>query len=248
MAPLVSGGEYYCGHHVLLAHAAVYHLYQDKYKHYGGRIGITLNSRYFYPKDGVNESLTERGMQYMLGWFAHPIFTSSGGYPPIMVNEIREHCDEEGLPYSRLPFMSPEQKTFIRGSADFLSFNYYTSNLVEHDAAWASLNTSFWDRDVRLIMTSNSTWKQATTEWIHHVPQGLGDCLRFIKKNYGNPEVLITENGWSDDGQLEDDDRTVYLREHLREVLKAKKCDDVNVVGHGTWSLLDNFEWLSGFT
>lgn len=63
---MVSGGEYLCGHHVLLGHAAVYHLYKDKYAHYGGKIGITLNSRYFYPKDGVDQSLTERGMQYMV--------------------------------------------------------------------------------------------------------------------------------------------------------------------------------------
>lgn len=143
--------------------------------------------------------------------------------------------------------MTPEQKTFIRGTADFLSFNYYTSNLVEYNSEWASMNAS-WDKDARLIMTADSSWKQAKTEWIYHVPQGLRDCLRYIKENYNNPEILITENGWSDEGQLEDEDRIVYLREHLREVMKARKCDAVNVVGHGTWSLLDNFEWLSGFT
>lgn len=246
LAPFIAGGEYLCGHHTLLAHAAAWHLYNDKYRSlFGGRVGITLNSRYFYPKDGVSTALTERAMQFMLGWFAHPIFV--GGYPPLMVSEVRAQSLAENLSGSRLPFMDAGVQTYVRGTADFLSFNYYTSNLVELNANY-SAERAYWDRDARLSLTAAPEWKRARTNWIYRVPAGLRDCLRFIRDRYGNPEVLITENGWSDDGQLDDDGRIEYLAAHIRESLQAKHCDGVNVIGHGIWSLLDNFEWLMGYT
>lgn len=59
--------------------------------------------------------------------------------------------------------------------------------------------------------------------------------------------MVITENGWSDDGQLNDTDRIVYLREHLHEVLRAVLDDDCNVTGYTVWSMVDNFEWCRGY-
>lgn len=61
----------------------------------------------------------------------------------------------------------------------------------------------------------------------------------WIKNQYDNPEIIITENGWSDNGELEDEGRIAYLRGHLQAVLDAID-DGVNVTGHTTWSLLGN--------
>lgn len=72
--------------------------------------------------------------------------------------------------------------------------------------------------------------------------------ISWIRDEYDNPEVVITENGWSDDGQLKDTGRIDYLRDHLREVLRAVVDDDCNVTGYTVWSILDNFEWARGFT
>jgi beta-glucosidase/6-phospho-beta-glucosidase/beta-galactosidase len=59
-------GEYLCAHHVLLAHATAYKLYKEKY--FGsqkGQIGISLNSRYVYPKDeSVDKSLVEKVVEF----------------------------------------------------------------------------------------------------------------------------------------------------------------------------------------
>lgn len=250
LTPFVKGsgvGEYLCGHHTLISHAAAYHLYKKKYHSFGGKIGITLNTRYFYPKDTKNVSLTERGMQYMLGWFAHPLLSAQGGYPSIMRKEIAQNSREENRTVSRLPYMDTRLKLFIRGTLDYLSFNYYTSNLVEYNVNYANLDAS-WDKDSRLLLSAHPNWKQAKTKWIYNVPEGIRKALKWIYDQYDNPEILITENGWSDDGQLLDIDRINYLRGHLSEVLKAKLCIGANIVGYGIWSLLDNFEWLSGYT
>lgn len=65
--------------------------------------------------------------------------------------------------------------------------------------------------------------------------------------HYDNPLVIITENGWSTDGRLNDTGRFAYLRDHLNAALAAIG-DGCNVRGHTTWSLMDNFEWTKGYT
>jgi beta-glucosidase/6-phospho-beta-glucosidase/beta-galactosidase len=81
-----------------------------------------------------------------------------------------------------------------------------------------------------------------------NVPQGLRELLKWIKNEYNNPTVFITENGWADDGQMEDDGRIEYLNSHLTAVAKAIKEDKCNVIGYIAWSLMDSFEWNSGYT
>lgn len=59
-------GEYLCGHHTLLSHAAAYHLYKKKFfKKQRGEVGITLNFRYNYPKDEtVSLDFVERTLDF----------------------------------------------------------------------------------------------------------------------------------------------------------------------------------------
>jgi Beta-glucosidase/6-phospho-beta-glucosidase/beta-galactosidase len=43
-------------------------------------------------------------------------------------------------------------------------------------------------------------------------PKGLRNCLKWINDNYGSQwEILITENGFADEGQLNDTARIDYL-------------------------------------
>lgn len=59
-------GEYLCAHHVLQAHAATYHLYKQKYfDKQQGHIGISLNTRFFYPRDeNVDGGLVEKALEF----------------------------------------------------------------------------------------------------------------------------------------------------------------------------------------
>lgn len=44
-------------------------------------------------------------------------------------------------------------------------------------------------------------------------PFSIRRALKWIKDNYGNPEIIITENGFSDrDGRLDDIDRINYMQ------------------------------------
>lgn len=215
-----------------------------------GIVGISLDGRFYYPKDSfVTEEVAQRALAFDIGWFANPIFSKDGGYPKAMVDEIDSRSKREGRQTSRLPTMTEEQKTLIKGSADFLGYNYYSSRLVELNKTEYSPGAEpSWLSDSRIIITVDPNWKRAKSTWLYNVPQGLHDALAWFKVNYDNPRVLITENGWSDDGEIEDDDRVEYLKSHLIAVAKAINENDCNVIGWTGWSIIDNFEWLRGYT
>lgn len=242
-------GEYLCGHHLLLAHAAAYHLYKDKYfEKQKGSVGITLDSRYYYPRHlNITQYDLHRAQDYRLGWFAHPLFSKDGGYPQIMVDEIEARSIIEGRPFSRLPKMTEKMKSFVRGSSDFFGVNYYTSRLLDIDRSeHSSIDSPAWFKDSRSLIHIDPKWNCAKSTWLYSVPHGLKDLLTWIKGEYDNPPVLITENGWSDDGELEDDGRIEYLKNHLSAVSQAIK-EGCNVIGYTVWSLLDSFEWDRGY-
>lgn len=249
-APLVYApgvGEYLCGQTVLLAHSEVYHLYKRKFaKTQNGKIGITLSSRFFYQKDNKTEDAVDRAMQFTLGWFAHPIYSLTGGYPPVMITQILRNSISEGRTWSRLPNLAGHLKNAVHGTADFLGLNYYSSRLVEFADPPLGRKPSI-ERDSKIKTSVESNWQHAKSPWLYSVPQGLGDILRWIRDEYNNVEVVITENGWSDDGEIEDDGRIDYIREHLKHVQKAVVDDECNCVGYTVWSVIDNFEWMKGF-
>jgi beta-glucosidase/6-phospho-beta-glucosidase/beta-galactosidase len=244
-------GAYQCAHNVLLAHAAAYHLYKKTYAaDQKGMIGITLDGRFYLPKNSsVDQSVVDRALNFETGWFAHPIYSDVSGYPQVMIDEIDARSKREGFPWSRLPEMSERTKDYIKGSADFLGYNYYSSRFVELDPSdYDPTAPPSHYRDSRIIYSIDPKWKQAKSEWLYSVPEGLRGILNWIKNEYKNTPVLITENGWSDNGELEDDGRIEYLKSHLTAVSKAISEDSCNVIGHTTWSIIDNFEWMRGYT
>ncbi|GAB0086592.1 hypothetical protein DMENIID0001_006860 [Sergentomyia squamirostris] len=253
-APLINlhgVGEYYCAYVVLLAHAEAYHLYKNNYSSvYGGKVGITLDSRWFYQKTPGNE-LVEQGMAFQLGFFANPIFSSTGGWAKQLQTSVDRNSEKEGRAWSRLPSFNSKEIEFLKGSADFLGLNYYSARFVKEpnftDFSSGGPPNPSWERDQNLTYYPDPSWKRAKSIWLYMVPQGLKDILMWIRTTYNNPEVIITENGWSDDGEMEDEGRVEYLKQHLKAVLEALQ-EGCQVTGYTHWSLFDNFEWMMGYT
>jgi beta-glucosidase/6-phospho-beta-glucosidase/beta-galactosidase len=237
-------GEYICAHNVLIAHASAYDIYKKFFKqNQRGIVGITLDSRFYFAKNAADyPDIVNRAMNFELGWFAHPIFSEIGGYPQVMIDEIASRSKMEQRPFSRLPEMSDEIKKFILGSADFLGFNYYSSR-------YAELSTKKYDpnsnptiyQDSRITTSIDNSWKRAKSSWLYSVPEGLYGALVWIKSQYNNTPVMITENGWSDSGELEDNDRIEYFRNHLFSIAKAINVDKCNVIGYTAWSIIGKF-------
>jgi beta-glucosidase len=72
-----------------------------------------------------------------------------------------------------------------------------------------------------------------------------------MHRDYELPATYITENGGAfpdaaTDGQVHDADRIDYLASHIDAVGRAL-ADGVPMAGYMVWSLMDNFEWASGY-
>ena len=84
-------------------------------------------------------------------------------------------------------------------------------------------------------------------------PDGLRELLLTLHRDYDLPPTYITENGGAfpdadagADGRVHDADRTDYLATHINAVGEALAAG-VPMAGYMVWSLMDNFEWASGY-
>jgi beta-glucosidase len=82
-------------------------------------------------------------------------------------------------------------------------------------------------------------------------PEGLTELLVRLRDDYQVPPMYVTENGGAfkdeyRDGRIHDSQRTDYIARHIAAVSEAMR-QGVHMEGYMVWSLLDNFEWASGY-
>lgn len=82
-------------------------------------------------------------------------------------------------------------------------------------------------------------------------PEGMYRIIKQFAAYPGIKKIVITENGagFDDvvtDGKVHDILRTKYIKDYLRQILRAKR-EGINVDGYFIWSFMDNFEWAEGY-
>ncbi|KAF4531760.1 hypothetical protein B566_EDAN016293 [Ephemera danica] len=180
-----------------------------------------------------------------LGWFAHPIFSATEDYPSEMKEAVARHSTEEGLSESRLPEFDAAWISYIKGTSDFFGLNHYTTGLCEYSVGG---DIPSFVRDQDNTQSLDPSWPESeASPWIKVVPWGFRKLLNWIKDEYNNPRLIVTENGFADYGELNDAGRVEYYRLYVDELLKAVLLDGCDVFGYTAWSLIDNFEWLQGY-
>ncbi|KAM7267465.1 hypothetical protein ACFE04_009631 [Oxalis oulophora] len=156
----------------------------------------------------------------------------------------------------RLPKFSKEEVMKVKGSMDYVGINHYTSsyiydphtpkpNVTGYQADW---NVGYANqRNGVLIGPRVNSW------WLYNVPWGMYKTVKYVHEHYGNPTIFISENGMDDPGNvtlpgaLHDTTRVNFFKDYLINLKKAVD-EGANVIGYFAWSLVDNFEWLSGYT
>ncbi|MFO0665126.1 MAG: glycoside hydrolase family 1 protein [Polyangiaceae bacterium] len=124
----------------------------------------------------------------------------------------------------------------LGGRLDYFGVNYYSDTII---AANAGLVVPVINASVQ--QDNLPTGRPRTDFGWDIYPEGFGQVLRSLAR-YKLP-VLVLENGLAD---ATDQNRTRFLAEHLYELGRAV-ADGVPVIGYMHWSLLDNFEWATGF-
>ena len=117
---------------------------------------------------------------------------------------------------------------------DFVGVNYYTRDFVAFDLR--APHRLFG----RNFLNPHAPHSDGGYGEIY--PEGMYRALR-LAQGYGRP-VYVTENGLPDQ---DDDQRGDFIVSHLRAVRQAMQ-EGVDVRGYYHWSLVDNFEWVDGWS
>ncbi|GMI87429.1 beta glucosidase 40 [Hibiscus trionum] len=244
---------YIVAHNVLLSHAAVADIYRKNYKDkQNGSIGMSLDVKWYVPATNATENIeaTQRAQDFQLGWFLDPLVF--GDYP----NSMRSRVG------TRLPTFTESESALLKGSLDFVGINHYTTYYASENATNTIgdlLNDVVSDAGAHAIpfdKDGKPIGDMANSIWLYIVPYGMRSVTNYIKQKYGNPLVIITENGMDDpnsilipiEDALKDEKRIKYHTDYLTNLLAAIKEDGCNVKGYFAWSLLDNWEWSAGYT
>lgn len=121
-----------------------------------------------------------------------------------MKGNIEYVSKREGLSKSRLPEFTRDEIELIKGSADFLGVNHYTTFYCSpiEDGTEPGL---FYLPDMDVNCITDESAVGGASFWLKNIPWGFRKSLKFIKEQYDNPEVIITENGIADGGNLLND-------------------------------------------
>lgn len=93
-----------------------------------------------------------------------------------MVDTVARRSHDEGRAWSRLPALSDEERELIRGKADFMGLNYYSSAYAEPADPVLLEPSEANDRWVKT--TVSESWPQAKSPWLRSVPAGLRAMLK----------------------------------------------------------------------
>ncbi|MFN2385913.1 MAG: GH1 family beta-glucosidase [Thermoanaerobaculia bacterium] len=217
-------------HNLLRAHGSAVQAYRADGRH---AIGLVVNLEPKYPasRSARDRSALARADAYMNRQYLDPVFF--GRYP-------KELARIFGPAWPKIPAADLE---LIRQPIDFLGVNYYKREVTRDDPESLPLRASgVWQS--RSIHTE--------TRW-EAFPSGLTDTLLWVRDRYGEIPLYVTENGAAfydpptAEAPIEDSLRVRYLRDHLQATAKAVS-QGVDLRGYFVWSLLDNLEWVLGYS
>ncbi|KAH8821859.1 glycoside hydrolase family 1 protein [Xylogone sp. PMI_703] len=248
--------QFFCGHHVLLAHAQAYHL--GKSLGLNGTIAFKTNGGFKIPLTNSSDDAlaVQRAWDFNEGWFANPVFIN-GDYPPA----LKEYVSTLGLSFTE------EQKRLINDTADLFAHDAYTSSFYMApdggvQACLANSSNPLFPGCFNSTAINPAGWKlgpaaDPLSPWLQMATDWVPAFLHYIQdtwKPHGG--IAVTEFGFSEPFEqlktlkadiLMDIGRTTYYRNYMQAILMAIS-EGVNVVGCLAWSIMDNLEWSDGYT
>lgn len=87
---------------------------------------------------------------------------------------------QQGLGTSRLPTFSVQEKTYIKGTSDFLGVGHFTTRYVLQKS-FPFLQVSSYHTDPDLAELVDPNWPAPGPKWLYSVPWGFRRLLNFIK-------------------------------------------------------------------
>ncbi|XP_025409578.1 lactase-phlorizin hydrolase-like [Sipha flava] len=235
--------DYMAVRNIVLSHAAAYRIYEKFYKKkQKGEVSICLDTTAYLPEDPNNKDHQEavkKAYDYNLGIFTQPLI--NGEFPKRVTDAIKKVNEREKINIERLIPFTEEEKKIIKGSFDFICFNYYFSMILKPmDEELYNNTTELQKKDIGLAGILNEDSFSDTY-------RGFTQVINWFVQNCNNPKLFITENGRYEGPDKDDSElKKIYHRGILTELDKALK-NGVNIIGYGVWSFMDSLEWEIGY-
>lgn len=177
------------------------------------------------PQDAM-ESVSAMQKRY---WFCD--VHVRGVYPPYM----EKYLKRTGIV---LDITEEDKEILKQGCVDYIGFSYYLSYAIKHRVSEPN-----YDYDQETAFVKNPYVK--ASEWGWQIdPEGLRYAMNWLYDRYRIP-LFIVENGFGavdqveEDGQIHDEYRISYLREHIKAMKKCVEEDGVDLMGYTPWGCID---------
>lgn len=146
--------------------------------------------------------------------------------------------------------LTSEQLAYVNGSIDFYSVDPYTAMFAYFppngvDACAANISDPNWPVCVITPNVQADGWLegQESNDYAYIDPQYVRQQVGYLWNTYKLSGILVSEFGFNPFAdalkkpvqQRYDLERTLYYQGFLRELLKAKYLDNVNIIGTLAW-------------
>lgn len=214
-------------HHVNLAHGAAVDVLRTWIP--GCSIGVVHNRQVVFPEKDTPEDRRAADLldAHWNGVFPDPQYL--GQYPAVVERDFE-------------PYIQAGDMAKICRPLDWFGLNHYGPIWARHDPA-GQLGFGWGD--------GPDSDPHPLIGWTIY-PDAFRDELLLLQQRYRRP-IYVTENGvgsWheavAEDGAIHDPHRIAYLALYTRKMAEAI-AQGADVRGYFVWSLLDNFEWGSGY-
>jgi beta-glucosidase len=230
-------------HHLLLGHGLALENMRSVGRE-NNQLGITLNLSAVRSatQDAADIEAARRVDGNANRLYLDPLFR--GNYPEDMLEHYR--------PESDFAFVREGDLERISQPLDFLGVNYYFRNTVVDGRRHSELATAlrFADLDAATVLPEGV---EITAMGWPVEADGLTELLLRVHREYTRVPIYITENGravydYEDpEGGVDDEERVAFLDAHFRAAHAAIE-QGVDLRGYMVWSMLDNFEWVEGYS
>lgn len=235
-------------YHLNLATAKTIRLYREKgFDKEGGRIGTVLN---LTPTYAASEEPEDQAAAHFAELWNNKMFLEPavhGHFPEELVSVL----EKDGVLWKT---EAGDEELFAENTVDFLGVNFYHPNCVKRpdispDSVGDWLPSRYYDNYEMpgRRMNIDKGWEI--------YPKALYDIAVNVRDNYRNIPWFVSENGMGvsreerfmgENGQIQDDYRINFIKEHLEWLHKGIQ-EGSNCFGYHLWTPIDCWSWTNAY-
>ena len=227
--------KYQAAHHELVAGALAVKMAHEINPE--NKVGCMFAAGSAYPYTCKPEDVWEALLTDQENYFFVDV-QARGYYPSYAVKRLKKR----GI----WPEMEPEDLDVLKSApVDFISFSYYNSRCIAAPVSGGEQAEGNLFQSARNPYLTFSEWGWPID------PLGLRITLNQVYDRYQKP-LFIVENGLGamdtpdENGEIHDNYRIDYLREHIRAMKAAVEEDGVELMGYTSWAPIDLISAGSG--